>query len=90
MTKDHLVVILPHKLLLQDIERDEANQIVGAWVINGAWYFKVILGRQHALAGPKDHVSEETDIGCRPFREVIIPDDVRGDYNQLIEWARQQ
>ena len=35
------------------------------------------------------YLNEVPHILDRPHREVPIPDDMRGDYNELIEWAKK-
>lgn len=80
------IVIFPHDLLLEDVVRDEANMLVGGWVVNGGWYFEV-TATEHLCRYEKGGAIV-TRYPARPFREVIVPDEVRGDYNEIIRWAR--
>lgn len=85
---DDRVIIVPHDLLLSRVVRDEANNLIGGWVKNGGWYFEVKDGEHLCRTEPGGTIV--TRYPARPFREVIIPDDVHGSYMDIFAWAREQ
>lgn len=83
------VVIFPNNLLLTDVVRDEAHNLVGGFVVNGGWWFEVANG-EHLCRYRKGHPAVVTRHPATPIREVIVPADITGHYNDIIEWASRQ
>lgn len=79
-------------LLCNDICRD-GDEIRGD-VINGRWYMVYTPGRLRAYQSV-EHYSRRpntphADLNIVLTRSVKIPTGVRGDYNDLINWATNQ
>lgn len=77
-------------LLLSNVRRDKNGFITSGFVENGFWKLKVIGNRFYAY----DHAYEKRLLKNEwvVFRvqEVAIPLEIKGDYNVLIEYARDE
>jgi hypothetical protein len=83
-----IVVFTPRgELVLSHVDRNLDGSIKAGWVVNGAWTFEVKNGEHLAKDGPTI-VNRWPAEG--PMREIVVPDKMDGDYNSVIEWARNQ
>jgi hypothetical protein len=73
-------------LLLSCITRKD-NQIQKAIVVNSHWYFEIEGNKALAKDGNGKVV---TEFSFKTIREVVVPDDKKGDYNEIISWAEQE
>jgi hypothetical protein len=84
-----VVVFTPRgELVLTDVVRNTTDgAIKRGWVVNGAWTFEV-KGDEHLAKDGASIVNRWPAEG--PMREIVVPDKMDGDYNSVIEWARNQ
>lgn len=81
MSRDR-VVIVPQNLLLERIRRNADGSLQAGHVVNGEWWFS-IKDKMMCCNGNKVWP-------LVPFKEIAVPDTMRGNYNEIIEWARKQ
>lgn len=73
-------------LLLSEIKRDENGLVRSGYVENGHWKLRVISNRFQAYDG--EQLKNEWQV--LTVLEVKIPDSIKGDYNLVIEYARDE
>lgn len=73
-------------LFLSNVTRDNSGRVKSGYVENGAWHFEIRGKEQLAKAG-NTIVTRWPDA---PSKEVVVPDTVRGDYNDVIRWAERK
>ena len=72
-------------LLLRDVKRDSKGKIKSGFVVNGAWGFEIHKGE--VLAKSDDYIVSRWPVP--DYVEVEIPKHVKGDYNSVMNWARE-
>jgi len=72
-------------LLLRDVKRDSKGNLKSGFVVNGCWNFEVRKGE--ALAKSENYIVSRWPLP--EYLEMEIPKDVKGDYNSVMNWARE-
>ena len=79
-------------LLLEDAQFDSEGHCIAGLVVNGLWYFRWTATLWFAYSDENSDLL--SPVTHWPFDKrpsfVIVPEDVHGDYNAVIEWARKQ
>ena len=73
-------------LLLRDVRRDTEGKLRFGFVVNGCWDFEIRKGE--ALAKSGNYIVNRWPLP--DYQEMEIPDKVKGDYNEIMEWARKE
>lgn len=73
-------------LLLSSVKRDSEGRLKSGVVQNGGWNFEIRKYEALAKAGN----SIVTRWPLPDYTEMEIPAHVRGGYNTIMEWARQE
>lgn len=73
-------------LLLRDVRRDRNGKLKFGFVVNGCWDFEIRKGELLAKSG--NYIV--TRCPCPDYQEIEIPDKMKGDYNEIMEWARKE
>lgn len=73
-------------LLLSQVKRDDEGSLKSGWVANGAWNFEIRKGEVLAKAG--NYIVNRWDLP--DYYEMEIPENVKGDYNKVMDWARKE
>lgn len=88
-------VVLFHQggapLLLIQTVHDSDGRVVGGWVENGGWYYRVDGDTAGSCSGPKSpfvHTWPRPTEAEEDF--VTVPHTMRDDYNEIIQWAEVQ
>lgn len=82
-------VLFPHTspLLLERVQRNPDGTIKTGSVVNGGWRFEVRDGECLAKDGRGAIVNRWPKPADMP--EVVVPDNWRGDYNEIIARAQR-
>lgn len=72
-------------LLLTDVKRDSKGKIKSGFVVNGAWDFEILKGE--VLVKSHDYIVSRWPVP--EYVEVEIPKDLKGDYNSVMNWAKE-
>ena len=76
-------------LLLRDIVRNKDGTLKAGYVVNGGWRFEIREGEYLCKSG--NEIVTRCEISkCPPAREVAVPANVSGNYNEIIAWAETQ
>jgi hypothetical protein len=73
-------------LLLSKVRRDTEGNLRFGFVVNGCWDFEIRKGE--VLAKEGNYI-----VNRRPlpdYQETEIPSNVKGDYNEIMNWARNE
>lgn len=73
-------------LLLRDIKRDSEGNLKTGFVVNGLWNFEI--RKDEVLAKSGNYIVNRWPVP--EYYEMTIPDNVKGDYNTVMEWARKE
>ena len=84
------MIYLPdERLLLTNVKRDSSGKLLSGNVVNGEWIYKRRDGKAFAYSGMGGRAVNSWDSVAEP-REVEIPKDWRGDYNEIISRADEE
>lgn len=73
------------QLLLTDVTFDSQGRVQKGFVLNGAW--DLVIDGDEILAMADTHVISRTPV-YDGYRQVEIPSEWLGDYNEIMERAR--
>jgi hypothetical protein len=72
-------------LLLRDVRRDSDDNLRCGFVVNGGWDFEI--RKDEALAKSGNFIVNRWPLP--EYVEMEIPSTVKGDYNKVMNWARE-
>lgn len=73
-------------LLLRDVRRDDEGSLRFGYVVNGGWDFEI--RKVEVLAKSGNYIVTRWPLP--DYYEMEIPDKVKGDYNEVMNWARKE
>lgn len=73
-------------LLISSVKRDSEGNLKSGFVENGGWNFELRKGE--ALAKSGNYIVNRW--AAPEYYEIEIPDNIKGGYNMVMEWARQE
>lgn len=73
-------------LLLNKVRRDTEGNLRFGFVVNGCWDFEIRKGEVLAKSG--NYIVNRWSLP--DYKEMEIPNDVKGDYNEIMEWAGKE
>ena len=79
------VVLFPHILLIS-VSKMQDEMILEGHVINGGWIYKNNGRTEQACSVYSGAIVNEW-AAIQDSTIVHVPDDIKGDYNELIDWA---
>jgi hypothetical protein len=73
-------------LLLSKVRRDAEGKLKFGWVENGCWDFEI--HKDEVLAKDGNYIVNRWP--APEYYEIDIPEKVKGDYNTVMCWAREE
>ena len=73
-------------LLLNKVRRDTEGNLRFGFVVNGGWDFEILKSEVFAKSG--NYIVNRWPLP--DYQEMEIPSNVKGDYNEIMEWAKKE
>lgn len=75
-------------MLLTKVRRDKYGRVESGFVVNGAWFFKVVGDEHLAFENERDVKPLMRIPAQKLISEIQIPSDVLGNADEVIEWSK--